>query len=173
MYYRHLHSMNYRRMLMTHIFNNLPLGHKTPILFYSYIGVSLIISIIIFCLLHCSISIGYAVFFLNTKANLNLTILWSMIDYLRFYILFKNFSLWRRHHCRWRVAKYRSMLGSHGLWVRRDLYRATPAVTRGLVFSGLMRRTTLISRLLRHTWECGGSIFTRILTGPLVNTYFI
>jgi hypothetical protein len=37
-------------------------------------------------------------------------------------------------------------------------------VTRGLGFSGLIRRTTLFSRLLRHTWGCGGSILTRMLT---------
>jgi hypothetical protein len=48
------------------------------------------------------------------------------------------------------------------LW---DLYRATPAVTRDLGFSGLIRRTAPISHLLRHAWECGGPILTRILTG--------
>ena len=45
-------------------------------------------------------------------------------------------------------------------------YRATPAVTRGLGFSGLIRRTAPFSRLLRHTRGCGGSILPRILTGP-------
>jgi hypothetical protein len=59
------------------------------------------------------------------------------------------------------------MLGAQGLWAGRDLYRATPAVTRGLDFSGLIRRSTApFSRLLRHTRGCGGSILTRILTGP-------
>jgi hypothetical protein len=29
---------------------------------------------------------------------------------------------------------FRPMFGAHGLWVGRDLYRATPAVTRDLVF---------------------------------------
>jgi hypothetical protein len=50
---------------------------------------------------------------------------------------------------------------------KRDLYRATsrPAVTRDLGFSGLIRRTTPLSRLLRHAWGCGGPILTRILTG--------
>jgi hypothetical protein len=33
------------------------------------------------------------------------------------------------------------MLGAQGLWAGRDLYRATPAVTRDLGFSGLIRRT--------------------------------
>jgi hypothetical protein len=65
-----------------------------------------------------------------------------LIDYLRFYVPLKNISLiWRRHHCRWRAAKFRPMLGAQGLWAGRDLYRATPAVTRGLGFSGLIRRT--------------------------------
>jgi hypothetical protein len=89
-----------------------------------------------------------------------------LIDYLMFYVPLKNFSLiWRRHHCRWRVAKFRPMLGAQGLWAGRDLYRATPTVTRDLGFSGLIRRTAPFSRLLLHTRGCGGSILTRILTG--------
>jgi hypothetical protein len=47
-----------------------------------------------------------------------------------------------------------------GLWAGRDLYRATPAVTRDLGFSSLIRRTAPFSRLLRHTRGCGGSILT-------------
>jgi hypothetical protein len=96
--------------------------------------------------------------------------LWNdwLIDYLQFYVPLKNISLiWRRHHCRWRAAKFRPMLGAQGLWAGRDLYRATPAVTRDLGFSGLIRRTAPFSRLLRQTRGCGGSILTRILTGPL------
>jgi hypothetical protein len=50
--------------------------------------------------------------------------------------------------------------GAQGLLAGRDLYRATPAVTRDLGFSGLIQRN-----LLGHTRECGGSILTRILTG--------
>jgi hypothetical protein len=89
-----------------------------------------------------------------------------LIDYLLFYVPIKNISLiWRCHHCRWRAAKFRPMLGAQGLWAGRDLYRVTPAVTRGLGFSGLIRRTAPISRLLRHTRGCGGPILTRILTG--------
>jgi hypothetical protein len=57
------------------------------------------------------------------------------------------------------------MLCAQGLWARRGLYRATPAVTRDLGFFGLIWRTAPISCLLRHTWGCGGSIITRILTG--------
>jgi hypothetical protein len=62
-------------------------------------------------------------------------------------------------------CKFRPMLGSQGLWAGRDLYRATPAVTRDLGFTGLIQRTAPFSRLLRHTRGCGGSILTRILTG--------
>jgi hypothetical protein len=87
-----------------------------------------------------------------------------MIDWL-FSVLHISLT-WRRHHCRWRDAKFRPMLGAQGLWAGRNFYRATSAVTRDLDFSGLIRRTTPFSRLLRHTRGCGGSILTRILTGP-------
>jgi hypothetical protein len=101
--------------------------------------------------------------------NLNIDSLYQLdwlIGYLRFYVPLKNFSLiWRRHHSRWRAAIFRPMLGAQGLWAGRDLYRATPAVTRDLGFSGLIWRTAPFSRLLRHTRGCGGSILTRILTG--------
>jgi hypothetical protein len=89
-----------------------------------------------------------------------------LIGYLQFYVLPKNLSLvWRCHHCKWRAAKFRPMLGTQGLCAGRDLYCDTPAVTRGFGFSGLTRRTALFSRLLRHTRGCEGSILTRILTG--------
>jgi hypothetical protein len=74
-----------------------------------------------------------------------------LIDYLQFYVPLKNIALiWRCHHCWWRAAKFRPMLGAQGLWAERDLYRATPVVTRGLSFSGLIRRTAPFSCLLRH-----------------------
>jgi hypothetical protein len=95
----------------------------------------------------------------ESKNMLEFLIDWLMIDYLRFYVPLKNFSFtWRHHHYRWRAAKFMSMLGAQGLWAGRDLYRATPAVTRYPGFSGLIRKTAPISRLLRHTWRCGGSI---------------
>jgi hypothetical protein len=75
-----------------------------------------------------------------------------LIDYLWFYVPLKIFShIWRCHHYQWRTAKFRSMLGAQGHSAGRDLYRATPAVTRDLGFSGLIRRTAPFSRLLRHT----------------------
>jgi hypothetical protein len=91
-----------------------------------------------------------------------------LIDYLGIYVPLKNISLiWRRHHCRWRAAKFRPKLGTQGLWAGRDLYRATPAVTRDLGFSGLIRRTAPFSRLLRHPRGCGGSILAGILSGKI------
>jgi hypothetical protein len=90
----------------------------------------------------------------------------KMIDYLLFYVPLKNISLiWRRHHCWWRAAKFRPMLGAQGLWAGRDLYRATPNVTRDLGFFGLIRRTAPFSRLLRHARGSRGPIPPRILTG--------
>jgi hypothetical protein len=63
------------------------------------------------------------------------------IDYRLFYVPLKNFSLIRRrHHYRWRAVKFRPMLGAQGFWAgEEDFYRATPAATRGLGFSGLIR----------------------------------
>jgi hypothetical protein len=79
----------------------------------------------------------------------------------------KNVSItWRRHHYRWKAATFRPMLGAQGLWAGRDLYRATPAVTRDLGFSSLIRRIAPFSRLLEHTRGCGEPILTQILTGP-------
>jgi hypothetical protein len=64
------------------------------------------------------------------------------------------------------------MVGAQRLWAGSNLYRATPAVTRGLGFSGLIRRTVPFSSLLRHTRGCGGSILTRILTGWFWRKFF-
>jgi hypothetical protein len=92
----------------------------------------------------------------NTNKN-------CLIDYLLFYVPLKNISLiWRRHHYRWKTAKFRPMLGAQGLRAGRDIYRATPAVTQGLCFSGLIRRAAPFRRLLRHMRGCGDSILTRI-----------
>jgi hypothetical protein len=88
---------------------------------------------------------------------------WSL-DWLMFYVPLKNISLiWRRHHYRWRATKFRPTPGAQGLWAGRDLYRVTPNVTRGLGFSCLIRRTAPFNRLTRG---CGGTVLTRILTGP-------
>jgi hypothetical protein len=96
-----------------------------------------------------------------------------LIGYLLFCVPLKNIShIWRRHHYRWRAVRFRPMLGAQGLWAGRDLYRATPAATLDLGFSGLIWRTALFCCLLRHTKGCGGSILTRILTGPLSVTSY-
>jgi hypothetical protein len=86
---------------------------------------------------------------------------WGLFVYLLFYVPFEDFAfIWRRHHYRWRAAKFRPMFSAQGYWGGRVLYRATPAVTRGLSLSGLIRRTAPFSRFLRHKRGCGGSILT-------------
>jgi hypothetical protein len=88
----------------------------------------------------------------------------NMIDWLIDWLI-----LWRHHHCRWRAAKFRSMLGTQGLWTRKYFYRATPAVTRDLGFSDFIRRTDPTDppsvAFLRHAWGCEGPILTQVLTG--------
>jgi hypothetical protein len=42
----------------------------------------------------------------------------SDVGCLRFYVLLKNSSLSRRHHCRWRAVKFRPMLGAQGSSIR-------------------------------------------------------
>jgi hypothetical protein len=92
-----------------------------------------------------------------------------LIGYLRFYVPLKNILvIWRRHHCRWRLQNLGLCSAlALGPLSREGYFRATPAVTRDLVFFRLIRRTAPFSRLLRHTRGCGGPILTRILTEPL------
>jgi hypothetical protein len=86
--------------------------------------------------------------------------------YLLFCVMHNNISfVWICHHYRWRATKFRLMLGAWGFWAGRDLYRATPALTRALGFSSLIRRTAPLSRLSRYTRVCGGPILTRIAMG--------
>jgi hypothetical protein len=75
---------------------------------------------------------------------------------------------WKRQHYRWKAAKFRPMLGAQGLWV----YRATPVVTRALGLSGLIRRTSPLSRLIWHARGCWRPILTRILTGSYSVAYY-
>jgi hypothetical protein len=86
----------------------------------------------------------------------------------------------------WRAEKLRPLLSAHVLWTGRYLYRAIPAVTRGLGFSCLIcsclsrhtRRSMnshgspfsrllklAFSRLLRHAMRCWGPFLTRFLIG--------
>jgi hypothetical protein len=92
-----------------------------------------------------------------------------LIDYLLFLWIYWIFHLYGDVPLPVKGCKFRPMLGAQGLWAGRDLYRATPAVTRDPGLSGLIRRTAPFSRLLRHTRGCGGSILTRILTGHNTN----
>jgi hypothetical protein len=62
-------------------------------------------------------------------------------------------------HSQWRAAKFRPMFGTQSLWAGRNLYRATPAVIRGLGFL-----VPSFSRLLRLTRWCGESILSWIIT---------
>jgi hypothetical protein len=74
-----------------------------------------------------------------------------LIVYLWFYVPFKNFSLiWRRHHSRWRAAKFR--LDAHCRWAGMYLYRATPAMTQDLGFSSFIQRTEAVlqSPIITH-----------------------
>jgi hypothetical protein len=50
------------------------------------------------------------------------------------YVPLKNFSLIWRIYYWWRAAKFRPMFGAQGLSGGRDLYRATPTVTRSVGF---------------------------------------
>jgi hypothetical protein len=54
------------------------------------------------------------------------------------------------------------MLGAQGLLAGRDLYRATPAVSRDLGFIGLIQRTAPFNRFLQLSSGCGGPILTRL-----------
>jgi hypothetical protein len=53
--------------------------------------------------------------------------MFPLIGYLRFYVTYEYIPLIkRRHHCRWRAAKLKHILGAQGLWTGRNLsYCAT------------------------------------------------
>jgi hypothetical protein len=92
-----------------------------------------------------------------------------LIDYVVFDVPLKSFSriIMEMSPLRWNAAKFRSMLSAHGFWAGPGGSSSCHNYwdTRDLGFSGLIRRATPFSRLLRHAWGCGGSILTRILTG--------
>jgi hypothetical protein len=70
----------------------------------------------------------------DNKSFVNGMCIW-LIDYLRFYVPLKNFSLIRRrHHCRWRAVKFLKAYARRSGPLSRDLYRATPAVNGTSVF---------------------------------------
>ena len=66
-------------------------------------------------------------------------------------VMLENISLvWRRHHRRRRVTKNWPILDTYDFWAERDLYRAKPSVTRGLSYSGVIRKTSHFHCLLRQ-----------------------
>jgi hypothetical protein len=90
----------------------------------------------------------------------------NLVGCLLFYIPLNNISLiWRRHHCRWRAAKLRSMLGAQSLGAGRGLHM--PHLLRyGALVSHLKDLPPPFIRLIhvRHTRGCGESILTGILS---------
>jgi hypothetical protein len=58
------------------------------------------------------------------------------------------------------------MFGAQGLWVERDHYRTTLAVTEGLSFSSLIRRMAQFNRHLRLARGCRRLTLIWIHTGP-------
>ena len=51
-----------------------------------------------------------------------------------YHVMFENITYIRRcHHCRLSADKFRHIVSAFGLQAGRDLYRATPAMTRDLV----------------------------------------
>jgi hypothetical protein len=87
----------------------------------------------------CHLKIDRASYKCNEKGLIryDLCELLSIIDYLLFYVPFKNVSLiWRHHCCQWRLQNLGLCLA---LWAGRDLYHATPAETHNLGFSSLIQ----------------------------------
>lgn len=77
-------------------------------------------------------------FYRATPVTKDLGVLGGGVFFL-FYFPLENFSLtWRR------TAKCRSMPGAYDLCAQRDLYRATPAVTRGRGFCSTTHRQSPI-----------------------------
>ena len=55
------------------------------------------------------------------------------------------------------------MLDAYGLWAGRDLYRATPAVTRGLGFCSLVPRPPLFDRFLQQARDTQDLFYPGVL----------
>jgi hypothetical protein len=58
------------------------------------------------------------------------------------------------HHCQWRAAKFRPMLGAQWLWAEKDLYCATPAVTRDPLFCFIQRTIFVIEIIYMFILMC-------------------
>jgi hypothetical protein len=113
--------------------------------------------------------ICFDIFSHATKIICSVVIDW-LIDWLIDYCFtFRSriFHIWKRHHCRWRAAKFRLMLGAQGL--RAGEGYLSPVVIRGFGSSGLIRMTAPFSRLLRHARGCWGPI---IVVGNTLSWFF-
>lgn len=76
----------------------------------------------------------------------------------------------RRHHCRWRDAKLRPMLGTCGLKEGKDLYRAMPVVVLSLGISissqGFPYTVAFYDKKgVLGTYSCSDPILARIHSG--------
>ena len=83
---------------------------------------------------------------LTTVHNILKYIFDCLFVYLLYYVSLKNFSLMRRRHkYRWKGCIIWAYARS--LWAGKDLYRATPALTRELGFSSLIRRAAVTLKI--------------------------
>jgi hypothetical protein len=87
---------------------------------------------------------------------------YKLIDYLRFYVPLKNFSLiWRRHHCRWRAANF-GLCSALRAFEQVGIFIMSHLLWHGTsVFSSLIRRTTPFSR--QHTRGVEGDVNEGVL----------
>jgi hypothetical protein len=74
------------------------------------------------------------VFLLSGQGIFINTVVLLFVYRFTFYSRIFHLYPWWRHHCRWKAAKFRPMLGAQGHWAGRDLYCAKPVVTRDLGF---------------------------------------
>lgn len=103
-----------------------------------------------------------------TTKNNRTYYIWWLIDWLISHILFRvvleiiSF-LCGRHRCRWMTSKHWPLICTYGLWARRILSMPYIAVTRGLGFQGIIRRTTPFCRHVRILRIYSNPICTGIL----------
>jgi hypothetical protein len=79
---------------------------------------------------------------------------WDRCDWLITYCFVSRPRIFHLYEDVTITGNFRPMLGAKGLWVWRDIFHATPTMTRNLGFSGLIRRTAPFSRLIRlYVWD--------------------
>ena len=84
-------------------------------------------------------------------------------------LLFKNELIWRNLHFM-TTKDWTFKAHARHLWAGRDVYRATPAVARGLGFYSLIRKTVPDTRLFTTSMEYRELILTRIPTGLIMKS---